>query len=72
MIQPAVLHISGNSENGPVSWLLHTQWAELVFITWALTHHPEHPQLPDSEWLPAGWVDHTRQSGALSPPGDSG
>jgi hypothetical protein len=58
MTEPAAVHLSGSSEYGPVSWLLCSDWAELLFVTWALTRHPRHPQLGDGQWLPPGWLDH--------------
>jgi hypothetical protein len=67
MIEPAAVHLSGNSEHGPVSWLLCSDWAELLFISWALTRHPRHPQLVDGQWLPPGWLDHARTHRQLVP-----
>lgn len=58
MARPGAVQISGNSEHGPVSWALCSDWAELLFITRALTRHPRHPQLIDGQWLPPGWLDH--------------
>lgn len=58
MTEPATVHLSGTSEYGPVSWLLSSEWAELLFITWALSRHPRHPQLVDAQWLPPGWLAH--------------
>lgn len=58
MTGPAAVHLNGNSEHGPVSWLLCSDWAELLFVTWALTRHARHPQLADGQWLPPGWLDH--------------
>lgn len=58
MAKPAVVQISGNSVHGPVSWALCSDWAELLFVTWALTRHPRHPQLLNGQWLPPGWLDH--------------
>lgn len=39
------------------SWILRSDWAELVFVTWALAVHPRHPQLLTGGWLPPGWLD---------------
>ncbi|MGH7744419.1 MAG: hypothetical protein ACREQ5_06295 [Candidatus Dormibacteria bacterium] len=60
MAKPGAVQISGNSEYGPISWALCSDWAELLFITWALTRHPRHPQLIDGQWLPPGWLDHAQ------------
>lgn len=49
--------LQGNSVNGPITWRLTTEWAELVFALWALARHPRHPQLLDGSWLPANWVE---------------
>ncbi|MGH3526281.1 MAG: hypothetical protein ACRDQV_14160 [Pseudonocardiaceae bacterium] len=58
MAKPGAVQISGTSEYGPISWALCSDWAELLFITWALTRHPRHPQLIGGQWLPPGWLDH--------------
>jgi hypothetical protein len=58
MAEPATVHLCGTSERGPISWRLCSDWAELLFITWALTRHPRHPQLVDGQWLPPGWLAH--------------
>ncbi|WP_158888674.1 hypothetical protein [Amycolatopsis anabasis] len=58
MVAPATVHLAGNSDNGPISWILQSDWAELVFVSWAYTMHPRHPQLITGEWLPPGWMEH--------------
>jgi hypothetical protein len=58
MVAPATVHFTGASERGPVSWLLQSDWAELLFASWALTIHPRHPQLVTGQWLPPGWLEH--------------
>lgn len=58
MTEPAAVHLNGNSVNGPVSWLLRSDWAELLFVTWALNRHPRHPQLVNGQWLPPDWLAH--------------
>lgn len=73
MVAPAVVHVTGNSKNGPVSWLFQSEWAELLFVMWANAVHPRHPQLVTGQWLPPGWVEHAqwhRRVPAL-PPGDA-
>lgn len=60
MVGSGAIHFSGDSKNGPISWLLTSDWAELVFVTWALQQHPRHPQLLTGGWLPPGWVEHAR------------
>jgi hypothetical protein len=56
MVGPGALHLAGDAVRGPVSWILRSDWAELVFVTWALAVHPEHPQLVTGDWLPPGWL----------------
>lgn len=60
VVSPATVHFTGDSANGPVSWLLQSDWAELLFVSWALAIHPRHPQLLTGGWLPQGWLDHAR------------
>jgi len=55
MVGAGAVHIVGQSDRGPVSWVLRSDWAELLFVTWALEVHPRHPQLLTGEWLPPGW-----------------
>jgi hypothetical protein len=57
------VHIQGYGTAGAMSWILETQWAELIFNLWALTRHRQHPQLVGGGWLPAGWIDHARANG---------
>jgi hypothetical protein len=62
MTGAGAVRISGNSTDGPPgTWLLCSVWAELLFVTWALTRHPRHPQLIDGQWLPTGWLDHANR-----------
>ncbi|WP_409185179.1 hypothetical protein F9C11_13350 [Amycolatopsis sp. VS8301801F10] len=61
MVAPAVAHVTGDSKNGPVSWLIQSEWAELLFVTWANAMHPRHPQLVTGQWLPPGWVEHAQR-----------
>ncbi|WET78707.1 hypothetical protein P3102_32435 [Amycolatopsis sp. QT-25] len=63
VVAPATVHFTGDSDNGPVSWLLQSDYAELVFVIWALNQHPQHPQLVTGGWLPQGWLQHARAHG---------
>jgi hypothetical protein len=45
MVAPAAVHVLGNSTRGPVAWILHSDWAELLLVAWTLARHPRHPQL---------------------------
>lgn len=60
MMGPAAVHVTGETISGTVSWMLQSDWAELVFILWALARHPRHPQLLGHGWLPPGWVEHAK------------
>lgn len=63
MVGPRTMHFYGESERGQVSWLLVSDWAELSFLTWAITHHPQHPQLHTGGWLPPGWLHWASERG---------
>ncbi|MCF6743429.1 hypothetical protein E9529_03915 [Blastococcus sp. KM273128] len=56
MVGPAAVHIFGASTRGPVSWIVQSDWAELLFVAWAIARHPRHPQLLTGGWLPPGWL----------------
>ena len=56
MVGPAAVHVLGSSTRGPVSWILQSDWAELVFVAWAMACHRQHPQLVTGTWLPPGWL----------------
>jgi hypothetical protein len=57
---PHNVHLVGATAHGPVAWMLHSVYAELVFVLWALTCHPGHPQLQNGAWLPPGWLERAR------------
>lgn len=54
---PGAVHLLGQGADGQTSWLLSSDWAELLFLTWAFAEHPRHPQLQSGEWLPPGWLE---------------
>jgi len=56
MVGPGAVHLLGEGANRSVSWVLHSDWAELVFVAWALARHRKHPQLLNGAWLPPGWL----------------
>jgi hypothetical protein len=60
VVERSCAHLQGRSTQGPVSYLLQSAWAELVFVLWGLARHRRHPQLLEGSWLPPGWVDHAR------------
>lgn len=49
--------MQGRSTNGPVTWRITSDWAELIFVLWAMARHPQHPQLVDGSWVPAVWAE---------------
>lgn len=57
MTAPGSVHLLARGADGPTSWLLGSDWAELLFVTWALAEHPRHAQLQSGEWLPPGWLE---------------
>lgn len=66
LVGPGHVQIMGDSQNGPVNWILQSNLAELVFLLWATVRHPEHEQLVKRVWLPQDWVD---KLGKLGPAG---
>ena len=63
--RPGLVDLSGRSTEGPVRWLLESDWAELVFAMWALGTYPDSPELLSGAWLPPGWLHRaTRLRGA--------
>lgn len=57
MVEPGAMQMQGDTDDGrTISWILRSDWAELVFITWAFARHPRHMQLVDGSWLPPGWM----------------
>ena len=51
-----VVILQARSADGPITWRITSEWAELVFALWALRRHPDHPQLRDGSWLPPNWL----------------
>jgi hypothetical protein len=49
---PGQVHVQGTSESGPVSWIVGSRWAELLFVLWAMVRHPQHPQFTTGTWAP--------------------
>jgi hypothetical protein len=43
------------ANNAPM--ILDSDWAELVFVAWALQRFPAHHQLTSGTWLPPGWLE---------------
>jgi len=57
------LVMQGQSANGPVTWRITSDWAELIFVMWAMARHPQHPQLLDGSWIPAHWPEWAAHQG---------
>jgi hypothetical protein len=55
MVGPGQLQLQAVG-NEPM--ILGSDWAELVFATWALCRFPQHHQLLTGAWLPPGWLAH--------------
>ncbi|HIY67372.1 MAG TPA: hypothetical protein H9830_13985 [Candidatus Agrococcus pullicola] len=63
-----VLVMQGQSEGGPVTWRMTSDWSELVFALWALSMHPDHPQFATDEWIPQNWIAWAASVGYPVPP----
>ncbi|PYI69091.1 hypothetical protein CVV68_04715 [Arthrobacter livingstonensis] len=53
---PGQLRIQGQSERGPINWILESDWAELIFVFWASVRNPTSPQFVTRTWLPQDWL----------------
>lgn len=63
VMQAGYVHLTGRSDAGPVSWVLQSDWAELVFVLWCRFTHPNHPQLLANAWIDTAWADRVRAAG---------
>lgn len=61
LVGPGHVQIMGDSQNGPINWILQSNLAELVFLLWATVRHPGHEQLTGRAWLPQEWIDKVRR-----------
>lgn len=64
---PGQVMIAGQSTNGPVRWIVVSDWAELLFTLWARARHPRHPQFVGRTWIPAGWSERVLRAGMPLP-----
>ncbi|MBB2923746.1 hypothetical protein [Cellulomonas cellasea] len=73
LVGPGAVSMRGSSTTGPISWILLTDWAELLLVFWALVRHRQHPQYVSGSWVPPGWRDREQRrlstSQAELPPG---
>lgn len=60
LLAPAAVSMRGTSTTGPVSWVLLSDWAELLLVSWARLRHPQHPQYVLDRWVPPGWAERDR------------
>lgn len=58
-----LVELSGESTSGPTTFALAADYAELVFVLWALARHPSHPQLLEGSWLPYNWLRRADDAG---------
>jgi hypothetical protein len=65
VVGPGAVHLQGQGSHGPTSWIVQSDWAELLFVAWAVTRHRHHPQLVTGSWLPPGWVQRATRSGYM-------
>ncbi len=54
------LWMTGSSDRGPITWIIQSGWAELIFTLWARLVHPQHQQYATGAWVPPGWADRIR------------
>ena len=64
--ESAVL-LRGQSTTGSVSWILRSDWAELVFVLWAAAVHPTHPQYQANSFVTTEWVNKIHALGYTLP-----
>lgn len=66
LVGPGAVSMRGSSTTGPISWILLSDWAELLLVSWALVRHRQHLQYVSGSWVPPGWRD--REQRRLSAP----
>lgn len=67
MVGPGALWMTGDSTNGPVSWILESDWAELILLLWARAVGIDHPQTSGPGWIPPGWPERVIDAGQQLP-----
>ena len=64
LVQPGVIAYDMSMADGSQQrFATSTNWAELIFATWALKHCPNHPQLQNLGWLPREFIERIRDAG---------
>ncbi|MCI1262616.1 MAG: hypothetical protein LKG20_10140 [Tetrasphaera jenkinsii] len=72
LLAPRTVTFAGDSDRGPIQWIVESDWAELIFSFWARIRHPAHPQFHSGTWVPPGWSQRVLDSSydcLGSPPG---
>lgn len=67
LVAPGNLWFSGQSSQGPISWIVESTWAELILLLWARAVGVQHPQTMDVGWIPPGWVERVQGAGVALP-----
>lgn len=67
LVGPGAATLSGNSDRGPIYWILQSEWVELAFALWALAVYPQHPQFTSFTWIPPGWQERVATAGHQLP-----
>ena len=52
---PAWVRFTGEGPGGQVNWSIVSDWAELLFLGWAMARHRGHPQLVTGNGWPGVW-----------------
>lgn len=53
MVDLATVEFSAQTNEGPQTWRITSDWAEAIFGLWALARNQQHPQWLDGSWYPA-------------------
>ncbi|MCF8569225.1 hypothetical protein L5G32_02950 [Gordonia sp. HY002] len=63
LVGPGQVQFAGQSVDGPIAWILESDWAELAFTIWARARHAQHPQFITAGWIPPGWHERAAHAG---------
>lgn len=67
LVAPGRLWFAGNSTDGPISWVVESDWAELMLLLWVRSVGIQHPQTVGVGWLPPGWLERVQAAGIALP-----